>query len=275
MAFQGKIIVFVEGSRQFFGDQQTDPLDTIWRTHMTSLCKLLRIERIVPISKKNITVMAPGLSISGVGAIPLDLMINREIQTQAFDVAVVIWDLLPPWNRESRTCRWNETVDLFRRLAERELIREPWLGYAKNRYAELVARKTPGVRKRLPLLQSGSVLAVCMEPAFESLLLSCEQEIRETLGARGRHIPDWPNWNLNHPVPKEILQNAIVAVKRAARGSSRSPGVFRLIRGTMENEPNAWGELFLRRLLALPKCRARLRAHHISRRLRELLHQDR
>src|SRR3989442_108223 len=108
MAFEGRIVLFVEGSSAP-ARRGRDPLATIWQDLLVNFLGLLSFERVVPISKTNLVAMNPDTPRSG-RAVPLDELIARELEREAFEVAVVAWDLVPAWNPESELCRWTETL---------------------------------------------------------------------------------------------------------------------------------------------------------------------
>jgi hypothetical protein len=241
MAFSGKIVLFVEG--EFTPRPRgNDPLDQIWRHHLVQMLDLLAIERVVPISKKDIVAMDPTIAKSGVGSIPLDLRISRELARDNFDVAVVAWDIQPAWNTAFRGCRWEETLKLYQGLANSEHLPTVWKSWSTTRYNQLSSRVVPSRRRHPPKLQNGAVLAVCMEPTFESLLLICERSIKDILGVTDGGRIGWPTWSPDHPKPESLLQLAI----EAARKVDPKPHSIKIIRGDMENAKNDWGEYFLR-----------------------------
>lgn len=121
----------------------------------------------------------------------LDQLVARVLARTAFDVAVVAWDLEPAWNPREEFCRWIETVDLYRFLSESGELPEIWREKAGQRFRELSGRGTPGARSHPLRLEIGMVLPVCMEPAFESLLVQDESAVKRALGLRAEPR-GWP-----------------------------------------------------------------------------------
>src|SRR5690348_10362926 len=116
MCFRGRIVLFVEGSRQP-GNRGADPLDEIWRDLLVDRLDLLPIAGVRPISKKNLLAMDRDTKRSGVGVIPLDELILREVNGDGLDIALVAWDLVPAWDPEAACCRQEEVLELYRLLA--------------------------------------------------------------------------------------------------------------------------------------------------------------
>lgn len=266
MAFSGKVVLFVEG--QFTPRHRgSDPLDLIWREQLPEALNLVEIERIVPISKKDIVAMGPEATVSGAGLMPLSERMRVELQADEFDAAVVAWDLQPPWDPQADVCSWEETLRLHRGLADGDALPPPWREQARVRYEELKSRTEPSWRLRPCPLQRYSVLPVCMVPTFESILLCCERGIREALGVKKKSCPGWPRWDERHHSPDALLQLAI----RAAKASSPRGQAFKRIRGDMITAKNDWDEYFLRHLINDQECLTELRSHSTALRLRELL----
>src|SRR5690606_22785331 len=119
-----RVALFVEGSEN--RAVRSGPLlQTMW----DRLAKGLGVEafsRVVPISKKHLVAMDPDQPpMSGAGE-SLDQLMVRCLHREAFDAAVVAWDLVPAWNPEGGFCRWQETLDLYRHLATSAVLDEPW-----------------------------------------------------------------------------------------------------------------------------------------------------
>lgn len=266
------IALFVEGSLGVRPARGEDPFLEIWRTLLPDALGLHPIGSVVPISKKNLVSMSPELATRSGRAIPLDELINREIERTECRLAVVVWDLVPAWNPEAEVCRWEETVELYRLLAGSAILPPHWIARAKARYDNLSQRAVPSARSRITSLQEGEVLAVCIESMFESILLVCEALLRSLLGGASKRIAGWPAWNLDSRSPdREVLQPAILAARRAY---PKLP-IFRQIRGDMITAKNEWGRRFLQTLLDDTPCRQQLMATPPARRLRELLDQTR
>jgi hypothetical protein len=110
-----RIALFVEGSLAPPPPRgQQRPLDRIWNEDLRRALDLRPFTLIEPISKRHLVAMDPGNPpMSGAGE-PLDALMARKLQGNAFDVAVIAWDLVPAWNPEGAYCRWQETLDLYR-----------------------------------------------------------------------------------------------------------------------------------------------------------------
>ena len=200
------------------------PLRTIWQRHLVSSLRLIDIHHVVGISKKNLVAMDKSMAnkMSGAGVVPLDLMMARELKKEDFGVAVVAWDLQPPWAPDA-TCRWEEVRSLYRGLSRAEALPEnPWRRWARNRFRELSGRKKGQAMPDPPVLEVGAVLAVCMEPTFESLLIVCEQTIRRTLGVKDRRRVKWPNWDKHRQRPEDLLQLRSKPRRTSTRKRGRS-----------------------------------------------------
>jgi len=98
VAFAGRAVLFIEGELTPH-PRGPDFLRTIWQQHLVESLGLIHIERIVPINKKNLVAMDKAMlnMVSGMGIVPLDELIARELRREEFDVAVVAWDLQPRW----------------------------------------------------------------------------------------------------------------------------------------------------------------------------------
>jgi hypothetical protein len=269
MAFTGKVALFVEGEPTP-RLRLMEPLAAVWQHHLVRSLGLINIERIVPISKKNIVIM-DRTEVSGAGIVPLDKLIARELRRAEFDVAVIAWDLQPPWDNEASTCWWEEVLALYRCLAEsRDIPDEPWRRWLRARY-KAICRPGGHRRRRPPPLEKGAILAMCMVPTFESILVVCEQTIRRLLGVVDGGRVGWPAWDEHRAWPEELIQLAIEAAKRV----SPKPDAIKLIRGDMKNAKNEWNEYLLRNMINDERCINELRQHPIATRLVALLSDNR
>ncbi len=273
MAFAGKAVLFVEGELTPH-PRGPDFLRTIWQQHLVESLGLIHIERIVPINKKNLVAMDKAMlnMVSGTGIVPLDELIARELRREEFDVAVVAWDLQPRWDPSAEACRWEEVLNLYRGLAESKApLDRPWRRWASDRFNELSRRNKEQSNPNPPSLETGAVLAVCMEPMFESLLIVCEQTIRRALGVKDRGRVKWPTWNEHPQRPEYLLGLAI----KAARDVDPKPRAIKLVRGDMKTAKHEWGEYFLRNMIQDPRCLEKVRRHRTAARLVELLARGR
>lgn len=204
---------------------------------------------------------------SGAGE-ALDSYLARMHRRAPFGVAVIAWDLEPAWNRDAGACRWQETKDLYRFLAESpELDDGEWRARAKARWQALEKRPEPSARSSPPELAHNEILALCMDPIFEALLCVDEAGVRRALGLAGRKVRGWPaGWRkpgVRRP-DEDLLQPAVAAARRERTEAARA------VRGAWETSKNEWGEFLLRALLDDPRCAHRLLEHPICKRLAEL-----
>ena len=264
-----RIVLFVEGSPTRH-PRLADLFENIWRTPIVEMLQLPHFDRIVTIDKRMIAAMDPATKISG-RAVPLPDKLAAELERSAFDVAVIAWDLLPPWEPEQVTCRWNETLNLYKGFSASQSLPEPWRTRAAARLKELNARRVPSDRLRKQSLTKCEILAVCMEPTFESLLTHCEKTIRNIFGITDARAIGWPNWNDPNVNPTELLGLSI----EAARKIHPQPVVFRHIRGDMKTAKNEWGECLLRQMIRDEQCFEKLKRHPTSLRFTEILARGR
>lgn len=257
-----RIAVFAEGSDSY------DPFEKLWRGAVQSCLELRSIHSVYGISKKHLIAMDPTMpKMSGAGE-SLDAFMARKMQKSPFDVAVIIWDLQPEWNPDSNLgCRWQETLQLYRLLANSAHLRTEWKQAAEARYTELASRSTPSSRMQIPQIAPYTVLAICMEPEFEAWFTDCEACVRRALRVDNRHVPDWPrSWNqpgVRQP-SMQLLQPAINAVKRAKLQE-------KIPRGDMRTAKHEWNEYFIRRFSADARSKEHLQKHAIGVRLKEIL----
>jgi len=273
---QLRIALFVEGSISPPQSRGDPALNRIWNEVLGSELNLHPFCSIVPISKKHLVAMDPRNPPMSGSQEPLDylmarkLEIARRLKQDPFDVAVVAWDLVPAWNPEGPYCRWTETVDLYRFLAVSQVLPDIWKNQARRRLQELEGRHQPSARMSLPPLKQGMVLAVCMEPMFEALLVQDEGAVKRALQVsetpRGWPRQGWGDCRERHP-DRRILMPAIAAIQ------SIKPRLrcVKHIRGDMRTKKDEWGEYILRRLFGDPKARASVLQHPLPARLVELL----
>ena len=261
-----KVVLFAEGS---LGQptRRGDPFVNLWTDLMVRELGLLPIDRVVPIDKRAIVAMDPDTPPMSGASNGLDERILREIEGGGIDVAVVAWDLLPPWDPKADTCRWDECMNLYRHLSASEVLPDTWRRNAAERYAELRARPSPSARTRVARPKPDSVLTVCMEPMFETVLTACEEGVRRALGVEGRRVPGWPRWSGDGAVDRDVIQPSLCA----AKAIRPKPDVFRKIRGDFTTAKHEWAEYLLRKLFADKKCRERVIQNPTCRRLTEVV----
>lgn len=266
-----RLALFAEGSESPPAQRGRETLERLWNGDLGSALNLPRFDLVVPISKTHLIAMDPrNPPMSGAGE-RLDQLIDRILRRTPFEVAVVAWDLVPAWNPEAELCRWHETVDLYRFLAESDCLSDVWRSNARRRLHELSRRPVPGNREQLPSLEPGAVLPVCMEPVFEGMLVQNERDVRRALNLTGERIRDWPQRGWGDPQERRPDQTILAPAIRALRALRPKRPVARAVPGDMKTHKAEWGELLLRRLLADPRARPLVLAHPIARRLSDLL----
>lgn len=264
-----RVALFVEGSLGIPNRSLIEPCRELWCRTIVPCLGLPAPDEVVPISKSQIAglrandpKMQAGKrpAISGAKE-PLDQLLKRWFTRRPFDLAVVAWDLVPEFNHLAATCRWEETLELYRLLSLSTCLPEGWREVAGERYLELVTRSAAAARVGLPALVPGMVLAVCMEPMFEELLAD-EPALRRALGLAGVRCPDWPSrWDARR-VDKELIGGAIAAAQRA--------GIKLPVRGGFQENKDAWASFLFSALMTDPAARERLLEHALVRRLREV-----
>ena len=266
-----RIALFAEGSQSPPTARGRQVLEVLWNDRLGHALGLRRFHLVVPISKTHLVAMDPANPpMSGAGE-RLDQLMARVLARTPFDVAVIAWDLVPAWNPQGEFCRWIETCDLYRFLAQSESLPELWREHARRRFEELSRRPVPSARQRLPPLERGMVLPVCMEPVFEGILTQDEQAVRRALGIEGRNVQGWPRHGWSDPQERRPDLNVLASAIRALRALRPSHPLFRQIRGDMRTHKAEWGEFLTRRLLDDDQARPALLGHPIARRLSELL----
>lgn len=264
-----RVALLVEGSRTGTRNRQGDDyLTVIWRDHLRACLNLREFSRIIGIDKKHLVALDPAKpKMSGAGE-PLDDRIKRELDVEPFEAAVIAFDLQPPWDTAADACRWTECLNVYRHLAGRDRLPEPWRGWVCARAEEMAARPNPSTRARLPVLEPGAILLVCMESIFESLLVADERAIKEALGVVGVRMKKWPAlWDSAAARPDwDLLQPALVAVRQL----KPPPACVRQVGGDMKTNKHGWDSFLLERLSASATGLARIRGHMIARRLVEV-----
>jgi hypothetical protein len=246
-------------------------LEAIWNDDLGRALELPRFDLVVPISRTHLIAMDPrNPPMSGAGE-RFDQLIQRILRQTPFDIAVVAWDLVPAWNPEEEFCRWLETLDLYRFLAESDCLPDLWRESARRRFQELSRRSAPGDRTRLPPLEPGMVLPVCMEPVFEGILIQDERAVRRALDLEGETVRGWPRHGWGDPRQRRPDLKVLAPAVQSLRSlRSKRP---RFIHGDMKTHKSEWDEFLLRRLLADHRARPLVLAHPIAQRLSELLTQ--
>lgn len=259
-----RIALLVEGSSDTGIRRASTWLEEIWNGHLVPAVGRQPFEVVAPISKKDLVAMDPSI-VRSTGSEPLDMKLVRLGAGEKFDAAVVAWDLQPAWNDLGAFCRWAECVRLYELLSQSNVLPEPWRMQAAQRLSDYGQRAVPNARPTPPQLRPGTVMPLCMDPEFESLLTANEAATRRALGLASTPS-DWPGgWGpggTRRPA-EDVLRVAIECVP------GNSP-IRRRIRGGWRQQKSAWGEYLLRQLLAEDVGRQSVVSHPISVRLSEL-----
>lgn len=277
---QLRIALFVEGSSSPPQVRGKPALNRIWNDDLASELNLHPFDSIIPISKKHLVAMDPRSPRMSGSEEPLDYLMARKLEIAArlnqapFDVAVVAWDLVPAWNPEGEYCRWTETLDMYRFLADSQVLPDVWKNHARRKWQELAARHQPSDRVRLPPLEQGMVLAVCMEPMFESLLVQDEGAVKRAL-----HVSEtprgWPRQGWGDPCERHPDAKILGPVIAAIKGVQPKLRCVRQIRGDVRTNKDGWGEYILRQLFLDTEARTHILRHPLPVRLVELLSRSR
>ena len=272
MAAALRIALFVEGAATPPPVRGPTPLTQIWNTHLCGALGIRAFDEIVPISKKHLVAMDPTQPKMSGASEPLDELIARKLKSIQFDAVVVAWDLVPAWNPDDEYCRWQETLDLYRFLAASQSVDLPliWKQRATERFDELQSQTAPGNRRRRLTLNRGAVVAVCMEPMFETILVQNEQAAREAFGLR--RIPkDWPVAAWRAPEDRRPDTNILVPTINAVRNVRPRPKCVKQVPGDFRTNKDGWGEYLLKRLLADPKAKSQILSTNMIERLSSIV----
>jgi hypothetical protein len=262
--------LFVEASETAPSARDLDSVRRIWNALLAPALGLRAFAPVVGISKKHLVAMDPRNPPMSGAAEPLDALMARTLKRATFDAAVVAWDLIPAWNPGGFYCRWDETLDFYRMLSGSAHLPSEFKARAAARVAELDARTAPSARPGPPEPCKGEVLALCMEPMFEGLLVENEAAVRRALGVERRRIRGWParGWGDSgerHP-DQALLAPAVLAL---TLHRPRLP-VARRVHGDFRTNKHGWGAALLEGLLVEERGRAQILAHPIAVRLAEI-----
>jgi hypothetical protein len=140
---------------------------------------------------------------------PLDAMIERLRRAFQIECFLVVFDLSPPWDKQHRDCRWKETLAFYQGLSLSQHLDIRFQEKAAQRFLEMSQRTIPSQRICVPKLEVGSIIAVCMEPLFESGLLD-EKAMRKCLKLEKKRTVGWPNnWDPNNNQAGEVIAKAV------------------------------------------------------------------
>jgi hypothetical protein len=260
-----RVALFVEGSSDVGIRRSRSWIEEIWNKHLAALVGAGGFEPVVPISKKDLVAM-DRLAHRPTGSEPLDKKLQRYGAGTAFDAAIVAWDLHPEWNELGDFCRWRETVRLFECLAASQALPTGWREAAAAKAAEYAQRSSPGARVSPPHIAPGTILPLCMDPEFETLLTASEdaalRALRLASPPKGWPTSGWGIGATRRP-SEDVLRLAI-------RSLPADSSVRRQVRGGWRDNKNEWGEFLLRGLLGDQTGRDAVHSHPICRRLAEL-----
>jgi hypothetical protein len=244
--------VFVEGTSGDSSRHVRDKIEQLWAVVLPEKLNCPQPANVVGFSKGHFQAMNRSWKSGEIRTtstnVPFDAFFSMELERRPFDVAIVVWDLMPPWDKEARPSRCIEVRDFYRAMGESEAIPERFRDGALRRLAEV--EQATGQAS----VVHGSIVGVCMEPMFEGMLAD-EKALREALGVRNQQVKGWPkHWGSNDP--KEVLDRAI----RATRRLSPLPAALKRVPGNMETRPNDWN-LFL---TSNPAFHEIVRSHDIA-----------
>lgn len=263
-----RVALFVEGGENTLPARSPrSSLEQIWNEALPAALNLRKFSVVVPISKKHLVALDPSNPpMSGAGE-ALDQLMGRVLARTPFDAAVIAWDLVPAWNPEDSYCRWEETLNLYRFLSQRESLPPPWRMQAEQRLQELENRSAPSARMRPPQLKRHAILGLCMDPMFEGLLVQDEAAAKWALGLKG-NVSAWPSSGWADPRERHPDSNILAPAVLAAQSAKSK--VLVGVRGAWRMNKDGFGEFLLRRLLADDVARPKLLAHPLSKRLAEI-----
>lgn len=264
-----RIALFVEGS-EVLTPRQGNSFQSLWVTDIVNALQLRRPHAVYPISKKHLVAMDPSQPKMSGASEALDQFMARMLIMSPFDAAVVVWDLLPPWDRTAEVCRWEETLSLYRGLANSTALPGEWRDRANERLSELTRRSSPSARTVPPVIGRNVVGAVCMEPVFEALVINDESLVREALETKGKQVKDWPVWDFQENPHDKVLGKALTAVSRLRP----APGITKRIPPSIRTHKTEWGAHLVRFLASRGRGQEVLRNHPIGQRLREVLRKQ-
>ncbi|MBL8228928.1 MAG: hypothetical protein JNL98_10640 [Bryobacterales bacterium] len=234
----------VEGSHVFHQRTKVELLEQLWATEVPRVTGSVRPVRVIGMSKGSLAAMKlreSSFRRSSSLAEPLDALIERFLEQGGIDCLVVVWDLLPPWDRSEPTCRWTETLAFYEGLALSTVLRDPFRSFAEQRFQELRRRVRPDARRELPKLVKGAIYGVCIDPLFESVFMD-ERAMKRSLGVVGKRMQGWPGgWEVTNSKASDVVAEALDAARDAAPTSP----LFRRNRQPYETSKTEWAIHFL------------------------------
>jgi hypothetical protein len=261
-----RLAYVVEGSHVYHNRTGADLLVQLWRDEIPRAIGCPCPDAVFGINKGSVAALRlRQMKFKRTTSIaePLDDILERHRKTAGIDCFVVIWDLVPPWDKQLAPCRWNETLALYEGLSLSKSLAQPFRQYAERRFAEMTQRTQANARARVPRLARGTILPVCVKPLFESVFID-EDAMRRCLGVRSRRVRDWPaRWQPEDPKASDVIASAVDAAGRS--GPNRA--LFNRIGFDYETRKTEWGIHFLHSGL----FDETLRAHSFGKRLGELV----
>ncbi len=266
-----KIALFVEGSAPH---GPKDHCAQLWNGTLLPALTRAPVAHVIPIGKDAITRLL-GLRASS-SAAGLDARIVDEIRRSGLDperdAIVIAWDLEPVDEGQSR-CAWREKHGVYHGLADTPLVQlrgTAWARDARRRANELwKLRDQPPSGISRSTVGPGTVLAICMEPMFEGLLVRDGRFIRRAMGLDA-DPPGWPaakRWRDRERDPSATLEAAVDAMRELRPRAE----VRRQLRNIYTEAKDEWCDYLLRKLLVDSEQAAAIREHAIARRLAHVL----
>lgn len=274
-----RIALFVEGS-ETPSSRRGDNLKSLW-VAISKTLGALPPDLVFPISKKLLIALSHDLPahqqdrMSG-AAEGLDDLMRRQLAQSPFDLAIVAWDLAPPWAMRGDVlrCRWNETKSMYAHMARRARLPEPFLSWVQKRTDELESRTLASARSGPPARGPGAILPLCMESCFESWfvderagLCSGKNGLRQALDVSGRQLRGWPG--PFKPGDRRDAKGYVEDAIHAARRLRPPPAPVQRIQQSWITNQEGWAT-YLAQTLHTQDAAAWC-AHPIAQRLSELL----
>ena len=230
----------VEGSLVCNPRTHADLLNQLWRVEIPRAIGCVKPDYVFGISKASVAAMKlrqmPFQRTTSI-AEPLDALLERRRRQYNVDCFVVVWDLLPPWDKDIRVCRWNETLALYEGLSLSSELASSFREFAARRFDEMRKRSPHHRRDKQTVVESSSVIAVCMEPLFEVGFMD-ERAMKQCLGIVGRHARGWPgNWRRDNRNADHVVEDAIHVVRQEFPHLE----LFRKLRQDYDQGKTEWG----------------------------------
>ena len=241
-----ELVVFAEGSRHL--DQRgVDDFQVLWSTDIPHLLGLKLPRLVVPFSKASFLAMD---NHKAALAAPFDVLFAQHIR--AGDVAVVVWDLKPSWNKKLLRTKWDEALRFHERMAASLRVPEPFKAFFSRRAREMKERTQPCQPRSAPAPHAGTAWAACVDPEFEAAL-GGQSAVRELFQLQGR-LPPGPGDD-----PEDQLEFWVRWATGEGKNQTRPP-----LHLPFKQAKHRWA----RELLATRHNRTVFRTHALGTRLR-------